>query len=80
MECYCNSENGEMALELGSGQRLKEFEEHDRKGPDYLGWTSRHMDVSDSASEGSEGSEGVWHRLLNHFKEYLNNWESYLYK
>lgn len=45
-------------MELQNGQRLEEFQEHDRKSLDFLEWTVRNIGVNDSASEDSEEYEG----------------------
>ena len=50
------------------------FEEHDRKSLDYLEQTiSRHMDVNNSATEVSEGSEQHGRGNLYCLREYLNH-------
>lgn len=50
--------NVEVTLELGSGQRVEEFEEHNRNSLDCLEETvSTNMDVKNPTGEGSEGSE-----------------------
>lgn len=48
----------EVALELGTGQRVEEFEEDNRNSLDCLEQTvSTNMDVKHPTGEGSEGSE-----------------------
>lgn len=50
--------NVKVTLELGSGQRVEEFEEHNRNSLDYLEQiVSTNMDVKNPTGEGSEGSE-----------------------
>lgn len=50
--------NVKVTLELGSGQRVEEFEEHNRNSLDCLEQTvSTNMDVKNPTGEGSEGSE-----------------------
>ena len=47
-----------LVLELGNGQRLENFEEHDRKSLDCLEQAvGRNMDVKDAAGDDLEGNE-----------------------
>lgn len=58
------------------GRSWKNFEDHDRKSLDFLKQTvSRNIDIKDSASEGSEGSEEHGRENLYCFREYSSNYK-----
>lgn len=49
-----NTQNAEVSLVLGDGQRLEEFEEHDRNSLACLKTVSRNTDVKHPTGEGSK--------------------------
>lgn len=54
----------------------KYFEDHNRKSLDFLEETvSRNMDIKDSSSEGSEGSEEHGRENLCCLREYSSNYK-----